>query len=112
MAGEIAGVEAIALDIPLTKDFGGSTYHVLKRSTERYFMEIFDKRSCVELMDANPLVFEMATPLRAMSDALANLDERLLIDGFIVTRDGAYFGSGRSSDLRYTASSDREGAGS
>src|SRR5919108_2793901 len=29
----IDGVEAIALDIPLTKDFGGSTYHVLKRST-------------------------------------------------------------------------------
>lgn len=73
--------------------------HVLKRSTERYFMDIFDKRSCVELMDAHPLVFDVATPLRAMSDALANLDERLLIDGFIVTLDGAYFGSGRSSDL-------------
>ncbi|CAM3820251.1 bifunctional diguanylate cyclase/phosphodiesterase [Roseateles saccharophilus] len=73
--------------------------HVLKRSTERYFMDIFDKRSCVELMDAQPLVFDVATPLRAMSDALANLDERLLIDGFIVTLDGAYFGSGRSSDL-------------
>ena len=73
--------------------------HVLKRSTERYFMDIFDKRSCVELMDAHPLVFDVATPLRAMSDGLANLDERLLIDGFIVTRDGAYFGSGRSSDL-------------
>src|SRR5262249_1235541 len=33
MAGQITGVEALALDIPLTKDFGGSTYHVLKRST-------------------------------------------------------------------------------
>jgi EAL domain-containing protein (putative c-di-GMP-specific phosphodiesterase class I)/GGDEF domain-containing protein len=73
--------------------------HVLKRSTERYFMDIFDKRSCVELMDPHPLVFDVATPLRAMSDAVANLDERLLIDGFIVTRDGGYFGSGRSSDL-------------
>jgi EAL domain-containing protein (putative c-di-GMP-specific phosphodiesterase class I)/GGDEF domain-containing protein len=73
--------------------------HVLKRSTERYFMDIFDKRSCVELMDRNPLVFDVATPLRAMSDAVANLDERLLIDGFIVTREGAFFGAGRSSDL-------------
>jgi len=73
--------------------------HVLKRSTERFFMDIFDKRSCVELMDPNPLVFDVATPLRAMSDAMANLDERLLVDGFIVTRDGSYFGSGRSSDL-------------
>ncbi len=73
--------------------------HVMKRSTERYFMDIFDKHSCVELMDPNPLVFDVSTPLRAMSDALSNLDERLLTDGFIVTRDGAYFGSGRSSDL-------------
>jgi D-arabinonate dehydratase len=29
----IASIDALALDIPLTKDFGGSTYHVLKRST-------------------------------------------------------------------------------
>src|SRR5213594_999320 len=29
----IHGIDAIALDIPLKKDFGGSTYHVLKRST-------------------------------------------------------------------------------
>jgi len=29
----IHSIDAIALDIPLTKDFGGSTYHVLKRST-------------------------------------------------------------------------------
>src|ERR671924_2011206 len=29
----IDGVEAIALNIPLTRDFGGSTYRVLKRST-------------------------------------------------------------------------------
>ena len=73
--------------------------HVLKRSTERYFMDIFDKHSCFELMDPHPLIFDVATPLRAMSDAMATLDERLLVDGFIVTRDGIYFGSGRSSDL-------------
>jgi EAL domain-containing protein (putative c-di-GMP-specific phosphodiesterase class I)/GGDEF domain-containing protein len=73
--------------------------HVMKRSTERYFMDIFARRSCRELMDPTPLVFDVSTPLRAMSDAVANLDERLLTDGFIVTRDGAYFGSGRSSDL-------------
>ena len=72
---------------------------VLKRSTERYFMDIFARRSCVEMMDPHPLVFDVSTPLRAMSEAVANLDERLLTDGFIVTRDGEYFGSGRSSDL-------------
>lgn len=72
---------------------------VLKRSTERYFMDIFAKRSCVEVMDPHPLVFDVSTPLRAMSDAVANLDERLLTDGFIVTGDGVYHGSGRCSDL-------------
>ena len=72
---------------------------VLKRSTERYFMDIFAKRSCVEVMDGSPLIFDVSTPLRAMSDAVANLDERLLADGFIVTRDGVYSGSGRCSDL-------------
>ena len=29
----ITGIEAIAIDIPLTRNFGGSTYSVLKRST-------------------------------------------------------------------------------
>jgi D-arabinonate dehydratase len=29
----ISGIDAIAIDIPLTKNFGGSTYSVLKRST-------------------------------------------------------------------------------
>ncbi len=32
-AGKIHSIEAIAVDIPLTRNFGGSTYSVLKRST-------------------------------------------------------------------------------
>ena len=33
MGTRLQGVEAIAVDIPLTRNFGGSTYAVLKRST-------------------------------------------------------------------------------
>jgi len=33
MSGRIRGVEALALEIPLTKNFGGSTYNVLTRCT-------------------------------------------------------------------------------
>lgn len=33
MSGRIAGIEALALDIPLAKNFGGSTYRVLTRCT-------------------------------------------------------------------------------
>lgn len=72
---------------------------VLKRSAERYFMDIHEKRSCVALMDGQPLVFDAATSLREMSEAIASLDDRLMVDGFIVTRDGEYFGTGRSTDL-------------
>lgn len=72
---------------------------VLKRSGERFFREIQAKRSCIELMDRQPLTFDVATSLREMSEAISNLDDRLMVDGFIVTRDGRYFGSGRTSDL-------------
>jgi len=72
---------------------------VLKRSSERYFMDIHARHSCIEMMDRHPLVFDACTSLRAMSDAIANLDDRLMVDGFIVTQDGAYFGTGRTSDL-------------
>jgi len=72
---------------------------VLKRSAERYFMDIHEKRSCTALMDMQPLVFDAHTSLRDMSEAIASLDDRLMVDGFIVTRDGEYFGTGRSTDL-------------
>lgn len=72
---------------------------VLKRSSERFFREIQARRSCVELADRQALVFDVSTGLREMSEAIANLDDRLMVDGFIVTRDGEYFGSGRTSDL-------------
>jgi len=73
--------------------------HVLKRSAERYFMDIFERHSCTELMDDKALIFDSSTSLRAMSEAIANLDDRLMVDGFVVTKDGEYFGSGRTSDL-------------
>ena len=72
---------------------------VLKRSAERFFMDIHKRHSCTVLMDAQPLVFDVSAPLRAMSETVANLDERLMVDGFIVTKNGEYFGSGRTSDL-------------
>ncbi|MDI4634168.1 EAL and GGDEF domain-containing protein [Pelomonas sp. V22] len=72
---------------------------VLKRSAERFFMDIHRKHSCSVLMDPQPLLFDVSTSLRAMSETIANLDDRLMVDGFIVTKNGQYFGSGRTSDL-------------
>ncbi|MDM4767244.1 bifunctional diguanylate cyclase/phosphodiesterase [Pelomonas sp. SE-A7] len=72
---------------------------VLKRSAERYFMDIHRRHSCTVLMDPQPLLFDVSTSLRSMSETIANLDDRLMVDGFIVTKGGQYFGSGRTSDL-------------
>jgi len=72
---------------------------VLKRSAERFFMELFARKSCIELMDANALVFDVSATLRTMSEAVANIDDRYMVDGFVVTRNGQYVGAGRTSDL-------------
>lgn len=73
--------------------------HVLKRSSERFFMDIHAHHSCLKLMDSQPLIFDVSASLRTMSEAIANLDDSLMVDGFVVTQDGTYFGSGRTSDL-------------
>ncbi|MGN6825846.1 bifunctional diguanylate cyclase/phosphodiesterase [Paucibacter sp. M5-1] len=72
---------------------------VLKRGAERFFMEIFGRKSCVELMDVNPLVFDASANLRCMSEAVANIDDRYMVDGFVITEHGRYLGVGRTSDL-------------
>lgn len=81
--------------------------HVLKRGAERFFMEIFGRKSCLELMDANPLVFDASASLRSMSEVIANIDDRYMVDGFVVTEQGRYLGIGRTSDL-LKAVSDRQ----
>lgn len=72
---------------------------VFRRSTERFFDELFGRRSCTELMDRDPLVFDVSASLRQMSEAVSQQDDRLLGDGFLLTRQGVFAGVGRSSEL-------------
>lgn len=72
---------------------------VVKRATQRYFVELFSHRSCLELMDPHALVFDIATSLQGMSEAVTRIEDHLLVDGFIVTDQGRYVGSGRMTDL-------------
>lgn len=73
--------------------------NVLTRASGRYFIDLYGKRSCVEVMDRNPLTFDVTTSLKAMSDAVSLIDERHLVDGFMVTKEGRYWGTGRVGDL-------------
>jgi diguanylate cyclase (GGDEF)-like protein len=71
----------------------------LANGSRRYFNELFGRQSCLHLMDMKPLVFDVECSLSSMAEAVAAVEERHLIDGFIVTQEGRYWGTGRISDL-------------
>lgn len=73
--------------------------HVLKRGAERYFTDLFGRRSCLELMDHKPWVFDVGASLRSISETISNSDDRYLADGYLVTDQGRFVGVGRASDL-------------
>jgi GGDEF domain-containing protein len=72
---------------------------ILRRGTEGFFPELVGRRSCTLLMDPNPLVFDVAETLLGMSQAVAQLHDQHLMDGFFVTEHGRYLGVGRMTDL-------------
>ncbi len=72
---------------------------ILRRGTEGFFHELTGRRSCIEIMDPHPLVFDVSQTLLGMSQAVAELNDRHLMDGFFVTEYGRYLGVGRMTDL-------------
>lgn len=72
---------------------------ILRRGTEGFFHELTGRRSCTHIMDRNPLVFDASATLLGMSQAVARIDDRQLMDGFFVTEQQRYLGAGRMTDL-------------
>lgn len=75
------------------------SHDALLTASQLYFMDVFGKQSCEVLMDRRPLIFDANSTLQSMAAAVANIDERHLTDGFLVTHGGRYVGTGRISDL-------------
>lgn len=50
-------------------------------------------------MDAVPLVFDRAVSLHEMSATVASLNDKQLVDGFIVTEADQYIGTGHMTEL-------------
>ncbi|MCM5681904.1 GGDEF domain-containing protein [Schlegelella sp. S2-27] len=75
------------------------SHDALLTASQLYFMDVFGKQSCQVLMDTLPLIFDANSTLQSMAAAVANIDERHLTDGFLVTHGGRYVGTGRISDL-------------
>jgi hypothetical protein len=69
--------------------------NILRCGTEEFFQKLTGRRSCSQIMDPDPLVFDANVSLLTMSAAVAELDDRHLIDGFFVTEVAKYLGAGR-----------------
>lgn len=72
---------------------------VLSRASGRFFSELNGARPCTLLMDRTPILFDTRTPIDEMSRIVVSMREAHLIDGFLVTDEGRYFGAGRFGDL-------------
>jgi diguanylate cyclase (GGDEF)-like protein len=71
----------------------------LALASKPYFHEVYSRKSCVELMSTDMLCFDSSTDLRTVSERTGLLDDRHLVDGFLIIEDGVYKGMGRTTDL-------------
>jgi diguanylate cyclase (GGDEF)-like protein len=74
-------------------------YAFLEHFARPFNRELFGKRPCTALMDARPLIVDHALSLASLSQLVVAAEQRHLIDGFIITREGRYLGMGTGYDL-------------
>lgn len=72
---------------------------VLSLLSERFFLDLHGRKSCAFMMSAVPLCFDAGTRLEAVADTLSAMDERTLMEGFLVTDGGRLLGVGNVADL-------------
>lgn len=71
----------------------------LNQYSKPYFKELYDQRSCLLFANTEPLVLDAGIGLDQLTDVLTSEDQRYLTEGFVVTRDGQYFGMGTGERL-------------
>ena len=64
-----------------------------------YARDLFGRKSCIAFMDKTPLVVDSHTPIETLVRAAVDSGGKVLTDGYIVTKDGAYLGIGKGYDL-------------
>lgn len=71
----------------------------LDRYAQPFYHELFGRRSCVQMMNAEPLRVERTVPIDSMAAMLAGEDQRYLFEGFILTDCGHYDGLATGESL-------------
>lgn len=69
------------------------------RYAQRYTRELFGRDPCSTFMNRDPVLVDMNASIDQLSHVLISEDQRYLIDGFIITRDGCYDGLGTGEAL-------------
>jgi signal transduction histidine kinase len=72
---------------------------LMSNFARQYWREIYAHRPITKLMDAEPLAVDAMLPVEAIGTLIATRKPSAPNAGFIVLRDGRYFGIGSSVDL-------------
>lgn len=89
--------------LPVVKD--GQPIGLIVRSqlvdhfARPFLRELYGKRDCTTLMDAEPLIVDKAITLQELSQAMVEAASRHLSNGFVITHQGRYLGIGSGQDL-------------
>ena len=64
-----------------------------------FHREVFERKSCIAFMDKTPLIVDSETPIQEIGRLVVEVGSKVLNDGFIITRQGRYVGTGTGVDL-------------
>ncbi|WP_082993694.1 EAL domain-containing protein [Bordetella bronchialis] len=70
-----------------------------ERYAQRYTRELFGRDACTTFMNDQPVLVDVHASIDQLSHVLVSDDQRYLVDGFIITRDGDYDGLGTGEAL-------------
>ncbi len=71
----------------------------LSQMSKQFRQELYGKKSCIAFMDKEPLIVDAALDIDALTLKTVEYGEKALSDGFIITRAGAFAGTGNGLQL-------------
>jgi EAL domain-containing protein (putative c-di-GMP-specific phosphodiesterase class I)/GGDEF domain-containing protein len=72
---------------------------LLDRFISMFGREIYGKKPCSDIMDADPLVVDKSTQIQDLSELVVRKGKEAFTQGFIITSEGGYLGLGSGFDL-------------
>lgn len=74
-------------------------YSLIDRFARPFRRELFGRKSCTLFMDSSPIVVDAATSIQDIGQRLSQSARHHLLDGFIITENERYIGTGSSHAL-------------